>query len=349
MCGDDAHLAWKRPVFSEACRGLHTTGGYDHFCWGSFKVHLSPFRAALTLSIDTFSLVSTSWIRVGGRLIRVSDQSDQRSDQRDMYSHIVTVDQFAKAMTSIQEAIVSLGRRIDGQQAYQTEVASPPVTVPTPTSEDPHARMDRLEQRLRRELEALRQRTDESVSSFISRWHGKIAEIIDRPSERDQIQMVLRSLQPRIARHVVGVPFIDFCSLVSALYDVEDGISRGLWTDSFPSDIKGKKPFVGQRSVDYKPQAPRPAYDQTYMSQTLALPYYASQGIERSLISYTATGQPWQFSQLGMPLSQALRKLTEVGLLTALAPRPPPQPIPPQFRMDMHCAYHQGPRHETDR
>ncbi|KAL6322859.1 hypothetical protein AAG906_020859 [Vitis piasezkii] len=55
----------------------------------------------------------------------------------------------------------------------------------------------------RRELEVLRQRSDESVSSFISRWHGKIAEIIDRPSEKDQIQMVLRSLQPRIARHVV--------------------------------------------------------------------------------------------------------------------------------------------------
>ena len=38
-----------------------------------------------------------------------------------------------------------------------------------------------------RELEALRQRTEESVSSFISRWRGKIDEIIDRPSERDQI------------------------------------------------------------------------------------------------------------------------------------------------------------------
>ena len=102
----------------------------------------------------------------------------------------------------------------------------------------------------RRELEALRQRSDESVSSFISRWRGKIAEIIDRPSERDQIQMVLRSLRPRIARHVVGVPFADFGSLVMTLYDVEDGISRGLWTDSFPSDIKGMKPFVGPRPTN---------------------------------------------------------------------------------------------------
>ncbi|KAL6340412.1 hypothetical protein AAG906_006069 [Vitis piasezkii] len=88
-------------------------------------------------------------------------------------------------------------------------------------------------------------RTDESISSFISRWIGKIAKIVDKPSERDQIQVVLRSLQLRIARHVVGVPFIDFGYLVSTLYDVEEGISRGLWTDSSLSDVKGKKPFGG--------------------------------------------------------------------------------------------------------
>ena len=49
-------------------------------------------------------------------MIKVSDQLDQRSDQRDMDSQIVTVDRFAKAMASIQEAIASLDRRIDGQQ-----------------------------------------------------------------------------------------------------------------------------------------------------------------------------------------------------------------------------------------
>ena len=45
-----------------------------------------------------------------------------------------------------------------------------------------------------RELEALKQRQDESVTSITSCYREKIAQIIDRPSERDQISMIMRSL-----------------------------------------------------------------------------------------------------------------------------------------------------------
>ena len=267
------------------------------------------------------SLDTPSWVRVEGRLVRYSER--QSMDQQ-----VVTMDQFTATMASIQEALASLRQEIGGQQGRppvarddaqydptvppppppsqsapqampftlhsQTGVAPPPITVPTPTSEDPHARMDRLEQGLRqlrasdrattwegfdgvsvaslpakfrmpdierytgigcprlhlrlystvmrahgldepqmitlfplslsgaaqrwfasleasrrrtwddlaqeflrqflfntvvdvsrRELEALRQRVEESISSFISRWRGKIAEIVDRPLERD--------------------------------------------------------------------------------------------------------------------------------------------------------------------
>ncbi|RVW73253.1 hypothetical protein CK203_059160 [Vitis vinifera] len=262
-----------------------------------------------------------------------------------MDSQIVTVDQFAEAMASIQEDIASLGRRIDGQQAqqvppqdgaYQTEVAPPPVTVPTPTSEDLHAPMDRLEQRFRMpEIERY-------MGIGCPHIHLRLYSTIMRAHGLDEAQMIM--LFPM---SLSGAAQLWFASL-------DDGISRGLWTDSSPSDIKGKKPFVEQRSTDvsaigssnqrplrrhqpipqlsephssyaphqYRSRAPRLVYDQTHMPQTLALPYYASQGIERPPISYMAIGQTHrQFSQLGMQLSQALRKLTEVGLLTVLAPR----------------------------
>ena len=82
-------------------------------------MHLIPTESHLYRTLSSVSvfvggftvtdLNSPLWIRVGGRLSRVSDQLDQRSDQRDMDSQVVTVDQFAAAMASIQEAIANLG------------------------------------------------------------------------------------------------------------------------------------------------------------------------------------------------------------------------------------------------
>ena len=48
----------------------------------------------------------------------------------------------------------------------------------------------------------------------------------------------------------MGFPHTDFRSLVQALYGIEEGIARGLWFESSPSDSKGKKPLGGHRSRD---------------------------------------------------------------------------------------------------
>ncbi|KAL6344120.1 hypothetical protein AAG906_029788 [Vitis piasezkii] len=317
------------PSLFEACRGLRTAGGTPSLHVGASE--------GLRRSDFVHSLDTPSWVRVEGRLVRYSER--QSMDQQ-----VVTVDQFTAAMASIQEALASLRQEISGQQgrppvARDDAQYDPTVPPPPPPSQSaPQAMPFTLHSQtgLRTSDRATTWEGFDGVpvaslpakfrmpdierrgvcSSFIS--GGKIAEIIDRPLERDQIQMVLRSLHPVFARHVVGVPFADFGSLVMALYDVEDSISRGLWTDSSPSDIKGKKPFVGPRPADvsaigsssqrplrrhqpipqflephssyashqYRPQTPRPAYDQTYTPQTLALPYYASQGIERPPVSY---------------------------------------------------------------
>ncbi|RVX12634.1 hypothetical protein CK203_011532 [Vitis vinifera] len=141
--------------------------------------------------------------------------------------------------------------------------------------------------------------------------------------------MVFEEPTARIARHVVGAPFTDFGSLVMALYDVEDGITRGIERPAVSYTATGQPCYAAQFTARPAAPYPRPGAQQT------SAPF--------------ALRTQRQFSQIGMPLSQALRKLTEAGLLTALTPRPLPQPIPAQFRMDLHCAYHQGPGHETDR
>ena len=124
----------------------------------------------------------------------------------------------------------------------------------------------------------MRQRPDETVTSFISRWREKILQIIDRPSERDQITMFVRSLQPHFSRHLIGSRHTDFGTFLQALYYIEEGISRGLWAESSLTDPKGKRPLGGPRSdvgaiSTYIPRPPR--YQQTYQ-QPHQQPYQQS-------------------------------------------------------------------------
>ena len=176
----------------------------------------------------------------------------------------------------------------------------------------------------------MRQRSEELVTSFISRWREKISQVIDRPSERDQISMIMRSLQPRFARHLMRFSHTDFGSLVQALYGIEEGITKGLWSESSYFDLKRKKPLRGQRlgdvdaigsaglrpprryqtigqtfglyyppspHVQYRPREPSRSYDQTYMPPALALPHHTVQGTERPIVSYSAAVQPCYATQ----------------------------------------------------
>ncbi|KAL6316085.1 hypothetical protein AAG906_015601 [Vitis piasezkii] len=213
---------------------LHVGASVDlQSCLGHDWIWLSlPYVSIFVGEFTVTSLDSPSWIRVGGRLTTIRSPNP---------------------MASIQEAIASLGQRIDGQQAQQVPVQEDTqfdTIVPLPPPHSHHTTtipllayfytlaFNTVIDVSRRELEALRQRPEESVTSFISRWREKISQIIDRPSERDQISMIMRSLQPRFARHLMGFPHTDFGSLVQALYGIEEGIARGLWSDPRRTEIR---------------------------------------------------------------------------------------------------------------
>ena len=95
--------------------------------------------------------------------------------------------------------------------------------------------------------------------------------MIDRPKEQYQIDMVLRNLQLRFAKRLMGIPFQDLKSLVHAAFSVEEAIARGLWTDTATSpDNKGKKSFGSSSrfgevgAISYQHQ--RPAHHSSYRS-----------------------------------------------------------------------------------
>ena len=102
--------------------------------------------------------------------------------------------------------------------------------------------------------------------------------------------MIIRSLQPRFARHLMGFPHVDFGSLVHALYSIEKGISRGLWLDSSHSNSKGKKPTIGQRSRDVNvinATRPRPSRYYQTIGQTSGVYYPPSPHVQyRPLVPF---------------------------------------------------------------
>ncbi|RVW28244.1 hypothetical protein CK203_083675 [Vitis vinifera] len=209
----------------------------------------------------------------------------------------------------------------------------------------------------RRELEFLRQGSDEPVSSFISRWREKAAEMIERPTERDQMSMFLRSLHPRFARHLTGVPFQDFRSLGV-------GGSSESYGDVCSADFQhrrpGYHPYARSLQIprsDFPPlQHRHPHSVQQYPSvhpHTVTVrPSFQFQRPQTSIPRHEQS-RPHRrrqrtYSDLGMPLDRAFERLRATGFLVPLAPRPPPSTLPPRFRAHEFCAFHQMAGHRTD-
>ncbi|RVX10256.1 hypothetical protein CK203_016255 [Vitis vinifera] len=194
-------------------------------------------------------------------------------------------------------------------------------------------------------------------------WRGKIAEIVDRPLEIDQIQMVLRSLQPGSpdmwwgpCSQILGI-WLWLCMmsrttsremLVLSVHPVR-GFRRHQPSHS------SRASFVLHTSV-VQATGTCPTFDQTYQAQPLALltmPLRASRasyfihGHWTSMLRCTVHSEPapsYPSLELSRPLHLCFEdaetvftnrhaiepgswKLIEAGLLTALTPRPLPQPF----------------------
>ena len=47
-----------------------------------------------------------------------------------------------------------------------------------------------------RDLETTRQNPNELFAVFLARWRNKVAQMIYRPNEKDQVRMLVKNLQP---------------------------------------------------------------------------------------------------------------------------------------------------------
>ncbi|KAL6325530.1 hypothetical protein AAG906_023375 [Vitis piasezkii] len=118
MCGGDDHLAWKRPVSLEACRGLRTIG--DHLAMDTFMTpEFLSYIQILDCYLRTMCLhVVLYSFRVISRVLhpfclhyresRSIDQSDSHQ-----FDSVEMSDELASTLASIQEFMAGVNRRLD--------------------------------------------------------------------------------------------------------------------------------------------------------------------------------------------------------------------------------------------
>ncbi|RVX08373.1 hypothetical protein CK203_014115 [Vitis vinifera] len=247
-------------------------------------------------------------------------------------------------MASIQEAITGLSQRIDGQQAQkvppqdsaQYDSTVPPLLHPVNQYHRLYLSLCIVKPRFRMS------KIDRYMGIGCPRIHLRLYSTIMRAHGLDEVQMVILfsmslsgatqrwllhwidfKAEARGVSHLIYLPLEEKIS--QALYGIDEDIAKGLWFESSLTNSKGKKPLGGQRSGDVGAISLvglRPPRCYQIVGQTSGL-YYSP--------------PPQQY--------RLFRKLTEVGLLTVLAPRSLPQPIPPQFRMDLHYPHSTGDIH----
>ena len=185
----------------------------------------------------------------------------------------------------------------------------------------------------RRDLETTKQEPKESFFTFITKWRAKAAQMMSRPSEEEQLAMVVKNLLPVYHKYLFAQYFPNFEALIAAGTQIKDAINNGtIKTNDLPRFRKnvGSNSKVAEISNIHKND-----------------PYQLIAPI--ALVQVPQVPRPKrEYHELFMPMSQVYDKLKAKGLLKPLDLRPIPNPLPSRFNVNKRCAYHQGLGHETD-
>ena len=154
-----------------------------------------------------------------------------------------------------------------------------------------------------------------------------------RPTDKDQIRMIVRNLQPKLMQKMIVLPFPTFSDLHEMGVQIEDAMKQGLIdqdreqpmrtfnrnNNAAPSGAATARASEVSMVTTIPPPLQRPM---------AATPFSGASGSNTQTSKYQPRGQR-SFTPLNMPLSKALGVLIRKGHLKLLEPRPLPNPLPP--------------------
>ena len=78
-----------------------------------------------------------------------------------------------------------------------------------------------------RDLETTKQGLGETFSEYMIRWKGKVSRMVNRPNEKDQINMIIKNLLLAYNSRLLSLPIISFGELIDFGTRIEDAIKNG--------------------------------------------------------------------------------------------------------------------------
>ncbi|KAH7852473.1 hypothetical protein Vadar_025178 [Vaccinium darrowii] len=189
-----------------------------------------------------------------------------------------------------------------------------------------------------RELESIKMKEKESFAEFVKRWRVKAAQMTDRPSDKDQMRIITKNLQPDLAQYMVMAQAHNFETYFETGLSIEEAIRDGILEKDGPTP-KTKNNNSGDNNTLHA----NTSSSSTKHNSSQAAP------INRITVQTHRSKKPQRtLSQFSTPLSLVYKELYEAGLLKPLPPTPPPQKLPAYHNPNAFCAFHQMPGHAID-
>ena len=78
-----------------------------------------------------------------------------------------------------------------------------------------------------RDLETTKQKVGETFFKYMIRWKGKESRMVNRPNEKDQINVIIKNFLPAYNSRLLSSPISSFGELCDCETRIEDAINNG--------------------------------------------------------------------------------------------------------------------------
>ncbi|GAU38054.1 hypothetical protein TSUD_146120 [Trifolium subterraneum] len=212
----------------------------------------------------------------------------------------------------------------------------------------------------RDELRALAQKENESFKEYAQRWRELAAQIRPPVEEKELCKLFLHTLSPFFYEKMVGVVSRSFTGMVEMGMCLEEGVRQGRLTREkaltntakrYGSNFSEKKAFEVGMETQGGHHLSNPAYPHI---AAIALPTQYPQSHHlpspQQSFNHNRAQKNQPFDPIPVKYADLLPALLAKNFVQTRPPPPVPAVLPPWYRSDLTCAFHQGaPGHDVER